>query len=59
VLEYLHTKEPEAKLSEMIKDIDTDNAGILAKTLMDRVLLITGNYAMDDMTILTLGIWEK
>jgi stage II sporulation protein E len=59
VLEYLHTKEPEAKLCEMIGDIDTDNAGILAKTLMDRVLLITGNYAMDDMTILTLGIWEK
>jgi stage II sporulation protein E len=59
VLEYLHTKDPETKLAELIGDIDTDNAGALAKTLLERVLLITGNYAMDDMTILTLGIWEK
>jgi stage II sporulation protein E len=59
VLEYLHTKDPELKLTDLIGDIDTDNAGVLAKTLLERVLLITGNYAMDDMTILTLGIWEK
>ena len=59
VLEYLHVKNPEEKLSEMISDINTDNAGVLAKSLMERVLLFTGGHAMDDMTILVTGIWEK
>ncbi len=59
VLEYLHVKDPEAKMEEMLSDIDTDNAGVLAKNLLEKVLLITGNYAMDDMTILAVGIWEK
>ena len=59
VLEYLHVKDPEAKLAELLGDMDTDNAGVLAKNLLDRVLMITGNYAMDDMTILTVGVWEK
>lgn len=59
VLEYLHVKNPEEKLSDMISDINTDNAGVLAKSLMERVLLFTGGHAMDDMTILVTGIWEK
>ncbi len=59
VLEYLHVKNPEAKMKELLADIDTDNAGVLAKKLLEKTLFITGNYAMDDMTILAVGIWEK
>ncbi len=59
VLEYLHVKEPEEKLMELIGSIRTDNAGVLAKTILERVLLFTGGYVMDDMTILVTGIWEK
>jgi stage II sporulation protein E len=59
VLEYLHVKKPEEKLAEMIEEIKTDNAGTLAHTLLERVLLFTGGHAPDDMTIVVTGIWEK
>ena len=59
VLEYLHVKKPESKLAEIISDIHTDNAGALAKAIMERVLLFTGGHVMDDMTVLVTGIWEK
>ncbi len=59
VLEYLHVKNPENKLSEMISDIKTDNAGVLADTLLEHVMLFTGGHALDDMTIVVTGIWEK
>ena len=59
VLEYLHVKKPEAKMKDFILDIQTDHAGAFAKELLDKILLYTGNYAMDDMTILVIGMWEK
>ncbi|MBO5260439.1 MAG: SpoIIE family protein phosphatase [Agathobacter sp.] len=59
VLEYLHVKEPVQVLSDMIAKINTDNAGALAKNILDSVLLHTGGYAQDDMTVLVTGIWEK
>lgn len=59
VLEYLHVKNPEEKLSEMISEIKTENAGVLARQLMERVMLFTGGHALDDMTIVVTGIWEK
>lgn len=59
VLEYLHVKNPETKFAEMISEIQTDNAGALAKKLLEHVMLFTGGHAMDDMTIVVTGIWEK
>jgi len=59
VLEYLHVKNPEEKLAEIISEIKTDNAGTLARMLMERVMLFTGGHAMDDMTIVVTGVWEK
>lgn len=59
VLEYLHAENPEEKLSEIISDIRTDNAGVLARNLLNQVLLFTGGHALDDMTVLVTGIWEK
>ena len=33
--------------------------GRLAKGILERVMLYTGGKVMDDMTVLTAGIWEK
>lgn len=59
VLEYLHVKKPEELVKEIIADIQTEHAGAFAKELLDRILYHTGNYAMDDMTILAVAMWEK
>lgn len=59
VLEYLQVKNPIEKFSEIIKTIDTENAGAFASDVLDRVLVYNGGQARDDMTIVVLGIWEK
>ena len=59
VLEYLHVKNPEEKISEMIGMIETDNPTVLAEKLMEHVMLFTGGHALDDMTVIAAGIWEK
>lgn len=59
VLEYLHVPKPEETMQEMIESIQTNNPGILAKKIMERVMLFTGGCAKDDMTILVSCIWEK
>lgn len=59
VLEYLHVPHPEETMQEIIESIETNNATILAKRIMERVLLYTGGEAPDDMTVLTAVIWEK
>lgn len=59
VLEYLHVPKPEETMQEMIESIETNNPGILAKRIMERVMLFTGGKAADDMTVLAACIWEK
>lgn len=59
VLEYLHVPKPEETMREIIESIQTNNPGILAKKIMERVMLFTGGKAADDMTVLTTCIWEK
>lgn len=59
VLEYLHVKDRQQKLMDIISDVKSDNAGVISQEILDRVLLNTGGYAMDDMTVITIGIWEK
>lgn len=44
---------------QIISEIRTDNAGVLAKSILEQVLECTGGFAIDDMTVLTTGIWEK
>ena len=57
---YAKTREEcEEKLAEMIKEIKTENAGTFAEKLMEHVMLFTGGHALDDMTIVVSGIWEK
>lgn len=59
VLEYLHVPKSEETMQEIIQSIDTNNPGILAKKILERVMLFTGGCAKDDMTVLTACIWEK
>lgn len=59
VLEYLHVREPQEVFVRMIERIHTDNAGVLARSLLEQVMQYTGGYAQDDMTILVTGIWER
>lgn len=59
VLEYLHVKNPEEKISEMISMIETDNPEVLARKLLEKVMLFNGGHAMDDMTVIAAGMWEK
>lgn len=59
VLEYLHVKNPEEKVSEMIAMIETHNPTVLAEKLMEHVMLFTGGHALDDMTVIAAGIWDK
>ncbi|MGN0348925.1 MAG: SpoIIE family protein phosphatase [Roseburia sp.] len=59
VLEYLHVPKPEETMRDIIESIQTNNPGILAKRIMERVMLFTGGKAKDDMTVLAACIWEK
>ncbi len=59
VIEYLHVRNPKETLADIICGIQTDNAGVLAEKILEQVLLRTGGHAMDDMTVLVTGIWEK
>jgi stage II sporulation protein E len=46
-------------MQEIIESINTNHPGILAKKILERVLLFTGGKVSDDMTILATCIWEK
>ena len=59
VIEYLHVRNPKETLQDIIAMIETENAGVLAETIMQQVMLRIGGRALDDMTILVTGIWEK
>lgn len=59
VLEYLHVPNPEETMQEILESINTNHSGVLAKKILERVLLFTGGKVPDDMTILTTAVWEK
>ena len=59
VIEYLHVENPKETLADMIRSVKTDNAGVLAETILEQVLSYMGGHAVDDMTVLVTGIWEK
>lgn len=59
VLEYLRVPKPEEKMEEMIGRITTNHPGLMAKQLLEHVLLFTGGRVPDDMTIFVTALWEK
>lgn len=59
VIEYLQVRNPKETLCDIIREIKTDNAGVMAEEILRKVMQYTGGCAMDDMTVLVTGIWEK
>ena len=59
VIEYLNVRNPKETIMDIIAMAKTDNAGVLAEMILEQVKMRTGGYAMDDMTVLVTGIWEK
>jgi len=59
VIEYLHVRKPKETLMDIIAAIETENAGVLAESILQQVMVHTGGKALDDMTVLVTGIWEK
>jgi stage II sporulation protein E len=59
VLEYLQTEQPEETLEEIISEIKTNHPGLMAKKILDQVMIYTGGEVRDDMTVLAAAIWEN
>lgn len=59
VIEYLHVRNPKETMMDILAMIETENAGVLAESVLQEVLKRTGDCALDDMTVLVTGIWEK
>lgn len=59
VLEYLHTESPEETLEGIISRITTNHPGLMAKKILDQVMIYTGGEVRDDMTVLAAAIWEN
>ena len=59
VIEYLHVRNPKETMMDILAMIETENAGVLAESVLQEVLKRTGDRALDDMTVLVTGIWEK
>lgn len=59
MIEYLHVRSPKDVMMDMISRAKTENAQGLAEYIMTQVMILTGGFPKDDMTILVTGIWEK
>lgn len=59
VLEYLHTERPEETLEEIISGIKTNHPGLMARKILDQVMVYTDGEVRDDMTVLAAAIWEN
>ncbi|MBO5371186.1 MAG: SpoIIE family protein phosphatase [Lachnospiraceae bacterium] len=59
VLEYLQADRPEETMEEIISDIKTNHPGLLAKKILEKVMLHTGGEVRDDMTVLAAAVWEN
>ncbi len=59
VIEYLNTESPEETLEEIISEIKTNHPGLLAKKILDQVMVYTGGAVGDDMTVLAAAIWAN
>jgi stage II sporulation protein E len=46
-------------LEDMIAGIQTNHPGLLAKKLLDQVMVYTGGEVRDDMTVLAAALWES
>ncbi len=59
VLDYLHVPNPEETVKEILETVRINHPGQLAKHILEQILLFTEEKVPDDMTVLTVGIWER
>lgn len=59
MIEYLHVRNPKDVMMDMISRAKMENAQGMAEYIMTQVMILTGGFPKDDMTILVTGIWEK
>ena len=59
MIEYLHVRNPKELMKDMIARVKTEHAKAMAEQIMTQVMVLTGGFPKDDMTILVIGIWEK
>lgn len=59
VLEYLQVENPEETMEEIIESVRSNHPGLLAKKILEQVMVYTAGAVKDDMTILAAAIWEK
>lgn len=59
VMDYLRVPDTEQVIREILETIQMNNPGQMAKHILERILLFTGGRVPDDMTVLTVGIWER
>ena len=55
----LFRSSPEETLEEIISEIKTNHPGLLAKKILDQVMVYTGGAVGDDMTVLAAAIWAN
>ena len=59
MIEYLQAEKQEEFFSGLLKGISSEHAGTMAEEILEQVLKHTGGYALDDMTVLVIGLWGK
>ena len=59
MLEDLHVPDPTATMQNIIETIQVKHPGKMADKIMERILLFTGGYVRDDMTVLVTALWEN
>ena len=59
IMEAFLPEQAEELIKEIILEEHTDNAGEMAKNLLQRVLKYQSNKAADDMTVLVGGLWRR
>ena len=59
VIEYLQAEKQEEFFAGLLKGISSEHAGTMAEEILEKVLKHTGGYALDDMTVLVIGLWGK
>lgn len=59
IVESLDAEDKEEAMGRLIMDIDTVNPKKMADMILDKALELSGEIPQDDMTVITIGIWDK
>lgn len=59
VLDCIHEEDKETYMEHLIMDLKSDNPQEIANRILDRTLAQSNYVPMDDMTVITAGIWLK